>query len=153
MKTSSGWRFELYEDNQRFNEISTRIRLSRRVLDLTRSEGRRMHSTAPLDFLIKLFVFGMSNLAFSALLLQAGMRTMYCGILVHNGIRLEGIPSISLQNSNLLFDFVSNGLAPRQGTKQPLISKKLLNLIEITQQGLVANDDGLGHLWSLRTLF
>ena len=65
-------------------------------------KGHRMNSTAPLDFLIKLFVFGMSNLAFSALHeLQAGMRTMYCGILVHNGIRLERVPSISLQNSCL----------------------------------------------------
>ena len=40
-------------------------------------KGRRMHLTAPLDFLIKLFVFGMSNLPFSALHWTSGWDANY----------------------------------------------------------------------------
>ena len=82
---------------------------------------------------------------------------MYCGILVHNGIKLERIlPYRCRIVVWLRFQWISSQTRNKTTFDRSFL-EILLNLIGITQQGLVANDDGLGlthtSTWSPRTYF
>ena len=159
MKTSSGWRFQLYEDNQRFNEISTRIRLSRRVLDLMRSE--RAQNAFNCSTWLSNQIVCLWNVKFGVLCPPLNFR-LGCELCI------AGFSSITASDWRgylpyrcrivvwLRFQWISSQTRNKTTFDRSFL-EILLNLIGITQQGLVANDDGLGlthtSTWSLRTLF
>ena len=159
MKTSSGWRFELYEDNQRFNEIATRIRLSRRVLYLMRSE--RVQNAFNCSTWLSNQIVCLWNVKFAVLRPPLNFR-LGCELCI------VGFSSITASDWRgylpyrcrivvwLRFQWISSQTRNKTTFDRSFL-EILLNLIGITQQGLVANDDGLGlthtATWSLRTLF